>query len=245
MIKAKIRELGKPVKISDIGSPQGSIISPLLSNIILHEFDTFMERYIDNFNKGKYRKANPAYSKAHYKFGAKVARHLRQGDPMDPNFRRMHYVRYTDDFVITLIGAKKDAIKVKLDCAEFLKKELNLTLHEEKTLITNPRDNPIKFLGYLIQKTAPKVNVYHRRYGGKIRRVLRQTSGSIYLKVDNHKVKQRLAEKGFCNQSGYPIANFRYVSYTQFGAIVQINYILRGLANYYKLATNSRQIISR
>lgn len=61
MIKSIIREEGKKDEVSKIGSPQGSILSPLLSNILLHEFDVFMERYIQEFNKGKSRKTNPEY----------------------------------------------------------------------------------------------------------------------------------------------------------------------------------------
>jgi hypothetical protein len=48
----------------------------------------------------------------------------------------MHYVRYADDFIITLIGTKKEALEIKNNCAEF-HKGLQLTLSQEKTLITN------------------------------------------------------------------------------------------------------------
>lgn len=244
LIKSNIREEGKKDTISRIGSPQGSILSPLLSNILLHELDMFMEKYISSFSKGRTRRANPEYSKAHYRQGAKAARKIGQADPLDPNFRRMNYVRYADDFVITIIGSKFEAEKIKSECTEFLQ-ELKLTLNQEKTLITNPKDKPVKFLGYLIQKASPKVNVYSRKYAGRLRRVKRQTSGTVYLKVDSIKVKKRLAEKGFCQGDGNPVANFKYLSNTQYGTIIQVNYVLRGLANYYKLAENSRQMISR
>ena len=163
---------------------------------------------------------------------------------MDSSFRRMNYVRYADDFVITIIGSKADAMEIKQRCMNFLK-QLVLTLHDEKTLITNPKDRPVHFLGYLIQKAAPTVNSYRRVYAGKMRKVFRNTSGSIFLKVDNSKVIKRLSDKGFCSKNGFPTPNFKYLSNTQYGAIVQTSYILRGLANYYKLANNSRQMISR
>lgn len=239
LIKSKVQEEGKPVVTSLIGS--GSILSPLLSNILLHEFDKFMEDQIDKFNKGKYRKANPEYSRVHHKYGAKAARKIGQSNRMDPDYRRMHYVRYADDFIITIIGSKQDALEIKLKCREFLS-ELNLTL---KTLITNPTDKAVPFLGYLIQKTAPVVRVYYRKYHGILKRVLKSNHGSIYLKVDSEKVKKRLHEKGFCQKSGHPVPNFKYLSNTQYGTILQICYIIRGLANYYKLANNSRQMITR
>jgi group II intron reverse transcriptase/maturase len=243
-LRAKIKEEGKGTHVSYIGSPQGSIISPILSNILLHEFDVFMENFILQFNKGKYRRANPEYSRLYHKYGAKIARRVSQSDRLDPNFRRMHYVRYAEDFLITIIGTKSEAIEIKRKCSEFLS-GLKLTLNDEKTLITSPKDRSIPFLGYLIQKTAPRVASYRRAYAGRIRKVLRTTPETIYLKADSAKVKKRLYEKGFCRKDGYPIPNFKYLSNTQQGVNIQMGYILRGLANYYQLANNSRQMVSR
>ena len=48
------------------GTPQGGIISPILANIYLHEFDSFMEKQIKNFDKGELRRTNPAYTKLRY-----------------------------------------------------------------------------------------------------------------------------------------------------------------------------------
>jgi hypothetical protein len=244
MLKAKVQEEGKPMEISQVGSPQGAIISPLLSNVLLHELDLYMEEYIKNFNKGKTRKANPEYMHAYYKLGIKAARKFKQAKPIDPSYRRMSYIRYADDFIVTIIGSKKEAMQIKQDIASFLE-GLKLKLSQEKTLITNPNERSASFLGYLIQKTAPKINTYYRNYAGKKRRVQRMTSGSIFLKVDAIKVRTRLAAKGFCTKDGDPRPNFKYLPNTQYATILQVNYILRGLATYYKLANNSRQMICR
>ena len=45
-----------PISVLTLKPPQGSILSLLLSNIILHEFNIFMEEYIRTYNKEKGRK---------------------------------------------------------------------------------------------------------------------------------------------------------------------------------------------
>jgi len=41
----------------------------------------------------------------------------------DEKFKRLHYVRYADDFLIGVCSSKADAIKIKADVADFIKKE--------------------------------------------------------------------------------------------------------------------------
>ena len=70
----------------------------------------------------------------------------------------LRYVRYADDFLIGFTGSKADAGEIKAMIGNYLKDKLNLTMSEEKTLITNAGSQAAKFLGYEIK--AQRVNDY-------------------------------------------------------------------------------------
>ena len=246
MLKAKVLEDVKadPVE-SLLGTPQGGVISPLLSNIVLHELDKIMEDYIERFYGAKARNNNAEYYKLYNKEGVRRARRVKRVDPMDPNYRRMGYVRYADDFVIGVIGSMSEAQEVKRNVASFLKERLGLELNMDKTSISNLGKDRICFLGYLIRK-APK-SVFFRRMkdvsGIKLVKVIR--GGRITLIVDWRKVVSRLSDKGFCTSIGYPLPNFSFMPWPQKSTVAIISTVLVGLANYYHLADNKRKIIIR
>jgi len=157
------------------GTPQGGIISPVLSNIYLHELDTYIEKYKSKFNIGKVRKKSLEYKRLEgrmywwrrkmktlklqsderkhialkLKEMSKQLTSLPYSEPMDPKYKRLKYVRYCDDFIIGIVGSKEDAQAVKNDLEQFLRKELKIELSREKTLITHT-NKFAKFLGYNI-----------------------------------------------------------------------------------------------
>src|SRR5437588_4723875 len=66
----------------------------------------------------------------------------------DPDYRRLKYVRYADDFVLGFVGPRSEAEEIKRQLRGFLREELKLELSEEKTLITHARSEAARFLGY-------------------------------------------------------------------------------------------------
>jgi len=121
------------------GVPQGSICSPILSNLVLDKLDWYVEQELTPAHtRGRRRKTHSPYvaltkaaSKAR-KVGdrelAKVynrqAQAIPSRDPNDPNFRRLWYVRYADDVLLGFIGPKAEAMEIKKQLAEFLHDEL-------------------------------------------------------------------------------------------------------------------------
>lgn len=141
-----------------LGTPQGSILSPLLCNIYMHELDLYMQELIASFNRGKMRKILPRYEKLMRKFKKaktveeklalrKQFRKLPSRDPMDNTFRRLSYVRYADDFLIGIIGPRKVAEEMMQTVAKFLKDKLCLELNLSKTKLTHARRSAAHFLG--------------------------------------------------------------------------------------------------
>lgn len=127
-------------RISTEGVPQGGIISPLLSNIMLHEFDRFIEeRYTGTKARNHRRGWNAS---------------VRHGTPIAQREERkllpaVCYVRYADDFVLIVKGTRAEVQAIKEVCRQFLDRELKLTLNVEKTHITHVNDGFV-FLGHRI-----------------------------------------------------------------------------------------------
>ena len=130
-----------------LGTPQGAIHSPVLANIFLTQLDNFMESLILKYNKGKKSKQNPAYSKIlnlrakHIKLGTltpelsiNLRRQLREvpSKLRDSSFIRVNYVRYADDFVISVLGPYSLAQKILSEITDFVQNYLGLSLNESK-----------------------------------------------------------------------------------------------------------------
>lgn len=239
-LKSRIILSNGIVSVPDMGTPQGGVVSPLLSNIYLDHLDRYIKEYQKNFNKGKRRANSAAYNRTLRKMGMSEVRKLglRKTDPQDPNFRRLHYVRYADDFLVGVIGSKKDCIKIRNDLYKFLEVELKLLLQPEKTLITSSKEY-VKFLGYSI---GFKEVSYKFKVKGTYRPARRRI---LTLFVDMNKVIKKLAEAKFCKLNGDPLPCFQYLHQSQSVSLTRVNAVLRGYVNYYRLCNNFRRSLNR
>jgi group II intron reverse transcriptase/maturase len=228
------------------GVPQGSILSPVLSNILLSKLDRFVEtELLPQYNKGSRRKANQAYrslmNRAHRlrKNGQiKAAQQIKRQaqklpaiDPQDPDYRRLKYCRYADDFALAFIGPKAEAEAIKQRLRAFLREELKLELSEEKTLVTHTRDSAAKFLGYEI--TIRQSNTKHTRDRNGYRG--RSINGDIGLKVPQKVVKEKCKRY---MRKGKPIHRAELLNESDYTILATYQLEYRGIVNYYRMAFN-------
>ena len=131
MLKAKIEGIGIPSK----GTPQGGILSPLLSNIVLNELDWWISDQWESFE------TIYPYSRNENKLQA-----IRKGSKL----KECYIIRYADDFKI-MCRTKDDAEKMYIAVKKWLKERLNLEISPDKSKITNLRKKTSEFLGFSIK----------------------------------------------------------------------------------------------
>lgn len=217
------------------GVPQGAILSPLLSNIYLARFDQYVETVlIPAYTRGSTRRPNPAYQRVMRHIRAhkdadlpgiralrKQARAIPKGDPHDPGYRRLRYIRYADDWLLGYNGTRAEAEQLKRTLQDWLHNQLQLTLSEEKTLITHATSTPARFLGYQVLNQQAN----HKR----------RVNGKISLRVPYDVVQKKCAAY---MRAGKPTHRADLLAETDYSIVARYQQEYRGIVQYYLLAHN-------
>ena len=241
------------------GTPQGGIISPLLANIYLHELDKFVMKLKSEFDTPGVGQITPEYRELHNEIKrlshrlTKVTGEEREMVLAEYKSKRqklmtipctaqtdkkLKYVRYADDFLIAVKGNREDCQWIKSKLAEFIGDTLKMELSEDKTLITHS-SKCARFLGYDVRV----------RRSGKIKRggpghvKMRTLNGGVELLVPlNDKIRPFVFTKGVAIQkedgSMFPVHRKYLVGLTDLEIVSVYNAELRGICNYYGMASN-------
>jgi RNA-directed DNA polymerase len=170
-------------------------------------------------------------------------RKLPSVDPFDAEFKRLRYVRYADDFIIGIIGSRKDAEKILGKVIAFLKEELHLEVAESKTCIQHAKDG-VRFLGYDIRSYSserPRKKIVEGRTV-----IARALCGNMQLHVPLEKMVKFCRDKCYGNYETFRADSRKDLLLRSDVEIVNVfNAEMRGLANYYNLATGYKTAMSK
>lgn len=211
MLKAEVAGIGFPER----GTPQGGIISPLLSNIVLNELDWWITSQWENMPTRKIRE----YARSDNGVVDKNQKYemLRKGSTL----KECYIVRYADDFKI-FCRKRSDAEKLFTAVKDWLKERLGLDISPEKSKIVNLKKQYSDFLGFKLRA---------------VRKGVKQ-SGEAKYAVESHMSDKAI--KRVKGQARVMVKRIQFPADTneEYKAVGAYNAYVSGVHNYYRYATH-------
>lgn len=210
----------------EVLTPQRRRVFPLLTNIYLNELDHWVTDLRDQLDDSKVRTQSflPYRIEKSLKTDRWELVRKNLKNKYSNQSKRIQYVRYADDWLIGIYGPKSMATEIKNQLSDFLLKELGLNLNKEK--IMNVRQKCVIFLGYYIKITTNR-KIFHN---GK---QFLKRGQLVKMLVPMDRIINRLYQKGFCDNSGFPISQKKWSNQDDIEIIRSFRSILYGLMNYY------------
>ena len=245
------------------GCPQGGIISPILANIYLNELDRHVMKIKKEFDVATKARYTPEYTKLvglrqrlHNKiknsngiereklieeYKTATAQMLKLPAKQCDD-KKIKYVRYADDFLIAVNGNRQDCEKIKQELTKFISTTLKMELSQEKTLITHS-NTPARFLGYDVrvrrdQQIKPKGKFKTRSMNNKV-----ELSIPFKDKIEKFLFSNGIVKQRSDNGKLEPIHRPQLLNRTDVEIVTIYNAELRGICNYYGLASNFNKLI--
>lgn len=171
-------------------------------------------------------------------------------DQLDPNYRRLQYTRYADDFLLGFIGSKIEAEVIMEDIKRFLQETLRLECSEEKTKIVHHSKGVI-FLGYHLVTKSMKAHanrVGHQMVKGRNVRRRLWGGGDIHLLIPESKVREYIKRRRYGNlnnRSDYEAMHrAELLNSSDYEILSQYNNEVRNFVEHCKIAKNFYQRLS-
>lgn len=213
LLKAEIEGVGIPTK----GTPQGGIISPLLANIALNEYDHWIESQWEGMKTKHAYAVHLVTGNSDKKFNALKG----------TNLKEVRIVRYADDFKL-FCRNHKDAVKIFEATKKWLRERLKLEISPEKSKIVNLRKNYSDFLGIKLKVTKKRKDRNDKEKFVVKSQIGNKAYKKIVTTIREHAKKMQKPK----DNNGYKAVN-AYNSY------------VLGVHNYYNSATNCNMDFSK
>lgn len=230
-------------------TPQGSILSPILSNIFMNQLDTFVLGIKEQFDQGIRARVNPQALHLQYlisqakKVGdkheiirlSKIRSTIPPTDFYDPYFKRLSYLRFADEWIVGVNGSYKDTEEIMNRINDFFA-TIKLPISLSNSKITNLNKEKAIFLATEIKRSQYRMHS-HSKQG------VRGLKDKLLFLAPILSVRRKLTEASFIKRNkSHPKFVWLHLNHDQI--IYKYNSVLRVYSNYYSFTHNYNNLIS-